>query len=116
LEEDLVNEDSDYLVFLHIKGNSFEVKSGDDYLSVKGQLRGALYFWNDINAPQFFLDVIEYGFKLLLLQIPPPFTAKNNNSALEQPAFVESAINDLIINGCVINPLSVSIQNLAKGV
>jgi len=42
---------------------------------------------------------------------------------LERPAFVESAINDLIINGCVtevfeapviINPLSVSIQKSGK--
>ena len=119
MEQDLVHEDSNELVFLRVSGNSFEAKSGEDYLSVKGQPRGALTFWNDIHAPQFILDVIEYGYKLPLLQIPPPFTAKNNSSALEQPAFVESAINDLIINGCVtkvfeapviINPLSVSIQ------
>ena len=92
-------------------------------MSVKGRLRGALAFWNDVHAPQFILDVIEYGYKLPLLQIPLPFTAKNNSSALEQPAFVESAINDLIINGCVtevfeapviINPLSVSIPKSGK--
>lgn len=70
-------------------------------LSVKGHLPGALKFWNGIHAPQFILDVIEYGYKLPLLQIPPPFTAKNNSSALEQSAFVESAINNLIINSCV---------------
>ena len=123
MDEDLVHEDSDELVYLRVNGNSFEVKSGDDYSSVKGRLRGALNFWNDIHAPQFILDVIEYGYKLPLLQIPPPFTARNNSSALEQPTFVESAINDLIINGCVtevfeapviINPLSVSIQKSGK--
>ena len=122
MEPDLVHEDSDELVFLRVNGNSFEVKSGDDYLSVKGRLLGALKFWNDIHAPRFILDVIEYGYKLPLLQIPPPFTARNNSSALEQPAFVESAINDLVINGCVtevfevpiINPLSVSIQKSGK--
>ena len=56
-------------------------------------------------------------------KIPTPFTARSNNSALEQPAFVESEINDLVINGCVtevfeapivINPLSVSIQKSGK--
>ena len=125
MEPDLVHdsEDSDELAFLRVNGNSFEVKSGDDYLSVKGRLRGALKFWNDIHAPRFILDVIEYGYKLPLLQIPPPFTARNNSSALEQSAFVESAINDLVINGCVtevfeapsiINPLSVSIQKSGK--
>lgn len=119
MEQGLVLEDSDELIFLRVNGNSFEVKSGDDYSSVKGRLRGVLAFWNDIHAPQFILDVIDYGYKLPLLQIPPPFTAKNNSSALEQAPFVESAINDLFINGCVtevfeapviINPLSVSVQ------
>ena len=123
MEEDPLHEDSDELVFLHVNGNSFEVKLGDDYSSVKERLRGAYKLWNDIHAPQFILDVIEYGYKLPLLQISPPFTAKNNSSALEQPAFVESAINDLIINGCatevfeaavIINLLSVFIQKSCK--
>ena len=123
LDPGIVHDDSDELVFLRANGNSFEVQSGDVYLSVKGRLRGALKFWNDIHAPRFILDVIEYGYKLPLLQIPPPFTARNNSSALEQPVFVESAINDLVINGCVtevfeapiiINPLSVSIEKSGK--
>ena len=68
--------------------------------------------------PELVLDVIDYGHKLPLLQIPPPFTARNNS--LEQPVFGESAINDLVINGCVteariiINPLSLSIQKSGK--
>ena len=70
--------------------------------------------------PDLVLDVIDYGHKLPLLQIPPSFTARNNSSALEQPVFVESAINDLVINGCVteapiiVNPLSLSIQKSGK--
>ena len=123
LYPDLVYDDIDELVFLRANGNSFEVQSGYDYLSVKERLRGALKFWNDTDAPRFILDVIEYGYKLPLLQIPPPFTGRNNSSALEQPVFVESAINDLVINGCVIevfeapviiNPLSISIQKSGK--
>lgn len=52
-----------------------------------------------------------------------PSQLKNNSSALEQAAFVESAINDLFINGCVtevfeapviINLLSVSVQKSGK--
>lgn len=46
---------------------------------------------------------------------------KNNCSALGQPAFVKSTINDLIINVTevfkvpfIINPLSLSIQKLGK--
>ena len=42
-------------------------------MSVKGRLRGALDFWREINAPQFILDIIEFGYKLPLLQIQTPF-------------------------------------------
>ncbi|KAL9969042.1 hypothetical protein ACROYT_G021206 [Oculina patagonica] len=88
-----------------------------------GRLRRALNFWKDIRAPKFILDVIEFGYKLPLLQIPTPFVAKNNSSALDESPFVESAINELISQGCVaevfqapviINPLSVSIQKSGK--
>ena len=56
-------------------------------------------------------------------QIPPPFFAVNNSSALSESAFVDSAINDLIVQGCVtevfeapviINPLSVSVEKSGK--
>ena len=113
----------DDLNFLRANGDSCLLKSGDDCLSVKGRLRGALNFWNDIHAPQFILDVIESGYKLPLLQIPSPFVARNNSSALDESHFVESAINELILQGCVsevfetpaiINPLSVSIQKSGK--
>lgn len=68
---------------------------------MKGRLRRALDFWREINAPQFILDVIEFGYKLALFQIPKPFSARNNSSALEHSAFVENAISDLIRQGCV---------------
>ena len=69
------------------------------------------------------MDVIEFGYKLPFFQIPPPFFAVNNSSALSESAFVDSAINDLIVQGCVtevfeapviINPLSVSVQKSGK--
>lgn len=92
---------------------------------MKGRLRCAFEFWKDIHAPQFILDVFEFGYKVPLLQIPTPFTTRNNSSALEQSAFVQNAINinDLIGQGCVtdvfeqpiiINPLSPSIQKSGK--
>ena len=74
----------DDLNFLRANGDSCLLKSGDDCLSVKGRLRGALNFWNDIHAPQFILDVIESGYNLPLLQIPSPFVARNNSSALDE--------------------------------
>ena len=73
--------------------------------------------------PLFIIDTIEFGYKLPLLQIPPPFFAKNNISAIQESAFVESAISELLSLECisevftppaVINPLSVSIQKSGK--
>jgi len=78
----------DNLNFLHAKGDSCLLKSGDDCLSVKGRLCGALNFWNDIHVPQFILDVIESGYKLPFLQFPSPFVARNNSSALDESHFV----------------------------
>ena len=58
-----------------------------------------------------------------LLQIPPPFVAKNNKSAVQDSAFVESAISELLslefiaevfTPPVVLNPLSVSIQKSGK--
>ena len=58
-----------------------------------------------------------------LLQIPPPFVAKNNMSAVQDSAFVESAISELLslefiaevfTPPAVLNSLSVSIQKSEK--
>ena len=80
-------------------------------------------FWREIDAPRFIVDTIEFGYKLPLLQIPPPFVTTNNNSALQESKFVESGISKLLSLECitgvfappeVINPLSVSIQKSGK--
>ena len=60
-------------------------------------------------TPRFIVDTIESGYKLPLLQIPPSFVATNNNSALQESVFVESAITEVFAPPAVINPLSVSI-------
>ena len=82
-------------------------------------MRKPIQFWREIDAPRFILDIIEFGYKLPLLQIPPPFVATNNNSALQESKLVESAISELLSLECitevfvppaVINTLSVSIQ------
>ena len=111
------------LPFVEVQLSSYEVKSGDVPFSVRGRLRKSIQFWREIDAPRFILDTIEFGYKLLLLQIPPPFVATNNNSALQESEFVESAISELLSLECitevfappeVINPLSVSIQKSGK--
>ena len=111
------------LPFVEVQLSSYEVKSGDVHVSVRGRLRKSIQFWGEIDAPRFILDTIEFGYKLPPLQIPPPFVATNSNSALKESNFVESAISELLSLECitevfappaVINPLSVSIQKSGK--
>ena len=105
------------LPFVEVQLSSYEAKSGDAPVSVSGRLRKSIQFWRDIDAPRFIVDTIEFGYRLPLLQIPPPFVATNNNSALRESEFVESAISELIsleFITAVINPSSVSIQKSEK--
>ena len=57
------------------------------------------------------------------LKIPPPFVAKNNKSAIQESASVESAVSELLSLECIsevfippalLNPLSVSVQKSGK--
>ena len=86
---------------------------------MKGRLRREIDFWKEIQAPQYILDVTEFGYKVPLLQIPTPFSARNNSTDLVYSVFVENPIIDLIKQGCVVEvfeepivicSLSVSIQ------
>ena len=47
---------------------------------------------------------MEFGYKVQvpLLQIPTPFSARNNSSDLVYSVFVENAIIDFIKQGCVV--------------
>ena len=79
-------------------------------IAVRGRLRKSLKFWK------------------VRLQVTPAsnssrFVAKNDKSATQESAFVESAINELLSLECisevhappeVINPLSVYIQKSEK--
>ena len=86
---------------------------------MKGRLRREIDFWKEIQAPQYIPDVTEFGYKVPLLQIPTPFSARNNSTDLVYSVFVENPIIDLIKQGCVVEvfeepivicSLSVSIQ------
>ena len=107
------------LPLVEVQLSSYEVKSGDVPVSVRGRLHKSIQFWREIDVPCFIVDTIEFGYKLPLLQIPPPFVAMNNNSALQESEFVKSAISKPLSLECiaevfappaVIYPLSVSIQ------
>ena len=99
-----------------------ELESGQS-LTVKGNLRQNLGFCRSIGASNFILTIIEKGYKLPFASLPLAVRLKNNNSAPIYPDFVDQAVLELVNSGRVcrvfkqpfiVNPLSVSIQCLAK--
>ena len=89
----------------------------DKNVSVKGSLKAHSNFWHSINANQYVLDVIENGYRLPFLTTPEGCFLKNNKSSLDNPEFVQEAIQDLLNSGSVvkttekplvINPLTVA--------
>lgn len=113
LDNELVNLTTDY----------FEYESGQADIIVKGRLRENIQFWRDIGAPQFILDTIMRGYLLPFYSNPDSFCLQNNQSALNNSDFVDTAINDLLLRGLIIettniplavNPLTVSIQSNGK--
>ena len=104
-------------------GRKYEIKTDFSKILVKGRLRQSLRHWQQINAPQFVLEIIEFGYKLPLITTPPPRVFRNNKSALDERFFVEDAIHSLLQLKCIeelavspeiINPLSVSKQKSGK--
>ena len=99
-----------------------------EYSSVEGsavKIKGRLKFefWRNIGAYDNVLDIIENGYKLPFLDIPPPACFNNNVSAIKNKDFVEEAILELLTSDRVkeverlphvVNPLSVSINSSGK--
>ena len=60
----------------------WEYSEGDLY-EIKFSLKSRISFWeNVLECSQFVLNVIRHGYILPLSSPPPPFQAKNNQSAL----------------------------------
>ena len=102
------------LQFLHVG----EFNANDKGDNVKGRLKGALNFWrNTLNASDFVLSIIEYGYRLPFADYPPSCFLPNNLSAVKHRAFVSQAIEELLANKCIqehdqppfcVNPLTVA--------
>ena len=85
---------------------------------VSGSLKAHTSFWMDtLKIPNFIQHVIDHGYRIPFTSLPPPFSTKNNTSSTQHPIFVDRAIKQLILQGCVTavpsepyccNPLSVA--------
>ena len=104
------------LEFLHV--GEFNANNRGD--NVKGRLKGALNFWrNTLNASDFVLSIIEYGYRLPFADYLPLCFLPNNLFAVKHSrAFVSQAIEELLANKCIqehdkppfcVNPLTVAV-------
>jgi hypothetical protein len=90
----------------------------------KGKLKENLTSWkNTIEANSFILDVIKEGYRIPFIENPSSVFFSNNTSARKYSKCVTTAINQLVLSGCVIekssrpyciNPLTVSINSNGK--
>jgi len=67
---------------------------------VKGNLRKALPFWEDIGASEFVLSIISKGYYLPLRVWPCSKHIKNHKSCTQHTEFVDRAIRELVEGGC----------------
>ena len=98
----------------------YEFISDSKPFTVKGNLSRCIDFWvNTLNASPAVCDLNQNGYKLPFVSYPSKAFLDNNKSSQNEAEFVETAISELLINGCVeqldtppycINPLT-----LAKG-
>ena len=86
--------------------------------SVVGKLVKCVMFWEtELSASTYVMDIIKNGYSIPFSSQPPESFEKNNASALGNPVFVEAALQELLIDGrilqtdtvpYVVNPLSVA--------
>ena len=103
--------------------NLFEFTQNSALPVLKGRLRSCLGYWHTIGANSFVIDTIKFGYRIPFISTPCQARFSNNQSALNNASFVESAIAELVHTHVVVelpfiphvvNPLSVSIQSSGK--
>ena len=104
-------------IFLHFQiaiGNAMSFPQGPRW---RDDWKLTHYIGNNISNRLHIFKIIEEGYKIDFTHEPPPFAAKNNQSSLNQPKFVDEAIHALVKNQCVrecptvphcCNPLTVA--------
>ena len=76
-------------------------------LVVKGRLKEKLGFWREELQPApSVLDIIENGYVLPLKSEPTPFVGKNQVSTVNNQAFVDGSVSELLASGCICETAS----------
>ncbi len=107
-----------------IMGQYFEYEEGESgWISVKGRLKACHQFWKDIDCNEFVWNIVNNGYKLPFMSLPPPIFLKNNASAIKHSQFATTAIYELLLKHLVVevdvpptvvNPLTVAGSSSGK--
>ena len=72
-------------------------------LTVQGRLSSRASFWEDtLEASEFVLGVVRFGYRLPFIRFPPPVCMRNHRSALQNSAFVSESVSELLLANCAI--------------
>ena len=93
-----------------------EISDKTEEISVRGRLKENSHFWkNELKPSLFVQNIIDNGYIMPFITIPPSFYAPNNKSSLRNSRFVSQAISKLLKNKCIeeldqncCNPLTVA--------
>ena len=93
------------------------------YVSPVGSLKQKINCWEMAGVCDYVRSVIDQGYMLPFQTLPDSCQLRNNKTALDNPLFVEKAIDQLVIKGCVsevqseplmVNPLTVAYNRDGK--
>ena len=86
-------------------------------IAVCNRLHACSEFYRRTNASSFVQAIVDHGYTMPFASDPEPILIRNNKSARDEPTFVHSAMNNLLMAGVisesthpptVVNPLSVA--------
>jgi len=94
LDQNLVNDSwiNDY----------YQYEEGKGLPNIFDNLKSAKSFWeNDLNAPKEIMNIVENGYEIPFMAIPPKYEKRNNLSTVKNADFVTKAVNELVSQGLV---------------
>ena len=72
-------------------------------LSVQGRLKKRFTYWkNVLEASEFVLGIVCFGYRLPFIRFPPPVCMRNHHSALQNTAFVSESVSELLLANCIV--------------
>ena len=69
--------------------------------NVTNRLKENIKFWKNIDVSSWVINIIEDGYAIPFVEMPPPAFFSNNKSAFKAQDFASSEISELLERGCI---------------